>query len=120
MVGLTLEVGNIYRRKSTGVLHLAVSKNLMVTYIERVLTEVSARKGFDVERALPVGLLLEEWKIPIAELDRIASLYLNPSTHRNVGTRQRRTNRRGGSTQELEIFREIRMHQIIIPRHKST
>ena len=120
MTGLTLEIGNIYKRKLTGVLHLAVRQNLMVTYIERVLTEVCACEGFSVERHLPVRFLLEEWKVSIAELDRVATLYLAPFTHRNVNTRQRRTKRRGDNTEEMEIFRVIRLHQITVSRHKST
>lgn len=119
MPGLHLEIGAAYREISTGKIHLAVSTDLLVTYIKNRLIEVRDNKGFEVERHLPVRFLLDEWGVPRLELDRIAALYLNPPAHRNVGTRQRRNNRRGGSTEEFEIFRELRLHQVFHSQHKS-
>ncbi len=123
MPGLHLEVGNVYRRKSTGKLYLAVGELTMITYTKkalRVLKEIKAGDGFAVERTLSVGVLLEEWEISGKELDQTTVLYLKPSLYRNVGVRQRRTKRRGDNTEELEIFLAIRMHRISVPRHKST
>jgi hypothetical protein len=119
-MGLSLEVGNVYKRRSTGGLFLAVKSNLMITYASQVLKEVKPRGRFEVERTLPVGFLLEEGGITARELDRATYLYLDPYSNRNVGVRQRRTKRRGGELEELVLFSDLRLHQIFMPHHKSS
>ena len=112
-----LEIGSVYRRK--GRVYLAVDCDRLISYVSGECEEVVLMcKEFEIDRSLSVDLLLSAWGITLDELDRTTYLYLRPADHRNVGVRQRRSKRRGGNDEELEIFRALRLQRVFI-QHKS-
>ena len=86
-----LEVGNIYaiRVKKTRLYYLAVTETVLFTLEHGMIETIKAEPGHKVERKLSVNFLCTEWGVNTAQIDAVTAIYLNPSSHKNVGTRQR-------------------------------
>lgn len=107
-----LEIGAVYYQESNDRVLLAVSNELLVSYVDGEWKEFRIEHwDLDKLREAPVALLKMRWGVDWEDLDQLAHLYLKPQDYRDMSKKPADGKKRD-LNEEASVFSLLRLYRI--------